>query len=356
MVYLINAVLSILYMYSIKRIKNINFFYFLPIYILWTLIIGFQFQVGTDYSSYSNIFNNTELLKRYFIIKEYIFYYMIIFMKSIFNQAQSLFVIVAIFENALFYLLIKKGIKNGIFNKKKIYILIFLFLCYGTNFYNQMNIIRQYINIYLLSLAFFCIINRELLKYIFIFIVGIHIHRSFIYIFPLYFFRNLLLNKITKKVLLLMLFIGIIFNFLPLKDILIVILKYIPRYSGYIYTHYFEEISFHNKITKYIFVPFYINSINLLDKMEEKKIHTLKLGIVSFITRIFCLKLTVLNRIGEYFTLFSIFPFYYLIIYYYENKKNFKLFLLLSIIIGLFFTKILIFPEKEYAYRSWFFN
>ena len=137
---------------------------------------------------------------------------------------------------------------------------------------------------------------------------------------------------------------------------MIVILKYIPRYSGYIYTHYFEEISFHNKITKYIFVPFYIDSINLLDKMEEKKIHTLKLGIVSFITRIFCLKLTVLNRIGEYFTLFSIFPFYYLIIYYYENKKNFKLFLLLSIIIGLFFTKILIFPEKEYAYRSWFFN
>ena len=182
MVYLINAVLSILYMYSIKRIKNINFFYFLPIYILWTLIIGFQFQVGTDYSSYSNIFNNTELLKRYFIIKEYIFYYMIIFMKSIFNQAQSLFVIVAIFENALFYLLIKKGIKNGIFNKKKIYILIFLFLCYGTNFYNQMNIIRQYINIYLLSLAFFCIINRELLKYIFIFIVGIHIYFHYIFL------------------------------------------------------------------------------------------------------------------------------------------------------------------------------
>ena len=128
MVYLINAVLSILYMYSIKRIKNINFFYFLPIYILWTLIIGFQFQVGTDYSSYSNIFNNTELLKRYFIIKEYIFYYMIIFMKSIFNQAQSLFVIVAIFENALFYLLIKKGIKNGIFNKKKIYIFSLTYL------------------------------------------------------------------------------------------------------------------------------------------------------------------------------------------------------------------------------------
>lgn len=356
MIYLLNVIFSISYMYVLKKMKKFNFVIFCPIFFLWFFIIGFQYDVGTDYFNYLNIFYNENYLNLYYRIEEYLFFYYVKILKKLFLNGQSLFIITAFLENLLMYFFIKKLVKENIISKRKIFVFIFLFLCYGTNFYNQMNGLRQYFNIYLLSFALINIYNREIFKYIINFFIGINIHRSFLYLFPI-FFGKFLIDKINKRFLIFLLTLSFIFNFMPVLEWMKKILIYIPRYGHYIYYDYFAEIPLINKMTKFIYIPFYFLAINLLDKINsDKKIYVLKIGILAFIFRIFCLKITVLNRVGEYFVLFSIFPLYFLLTESYKNKKYFLIFTLVSIIILLFSIKVLILPRGEYLYKSYFFN
>lgn len=356
MIYFINALFSVFYMYSFRKMKKFNFIIFFPVFFLWLLIIGLQYGVGTDYFNYLNIFYNENNLSLYYRTKEYIFYYYVKGLKNIFLNGQSLFIVTSLLENLLIYFFIKKLLKENIISKKKIFVFIFLFLCYGTNFYNQMNILRQYFNVYLLSFALINIYNKEIFRYIFNFLIGMNIHRSFLYLFPI-FIGKFLINKLNKKFLIFLLILSFLFNFMPVLEWMKKILIYIPRYSHYIYSDYFEEIPLINKMTKFIYIPFYFLAINLLDKIEDdKKIYILKVGILAFIFRIFCLKITVLNRVGEYFVLFSIFPLYFLLIENYKNKKYFLIFILVLIIILLFSIKVLILPRGEYLYKSCLFS
>ena len=82
----------------------------------------------------------------------------------------------------------------------------------------------------------------------------------------------------------------------------------------------------------------------------------LKITILAYVIRIFCLKLTVTNRLGEYFTLLSIYPIYLVIENYIQKKKKIELIILLSLVLGLFFIKIIIFPKNEYLYSSYLFH
>ena len=355
MIYIFNVIFSIIYTYFFRYIKKYNFLVFFPIFFLWFLIIGFQYNVGTDYFNYLDIFYDKKVLELYYRKKEYIFYYFIVLLKKFFLNGQSLFISVSFLENLLLYFFIKKLIKENIIEKKYVFIFIFIFLCYGTNFYNQMNVLRQYFNIYLLSFCIIYVYNGEIFKYIISFVIATNIHRSFICLFPIFLIKYLV-KKLNKKKFILLLLLSIIFNFLPVLGYIKKILLFFPRYSHYIYSDYFLEIPLLNKMTKFIYIPFYFLSINLLDSINsEKKQYILKVGILAFIIRIFCLKVSVLNRIGEYFTLISIFPIYYLISEYYKRKKFYVIFILVLIIIMLFIFKVLIFPKGEYLYRSYFF-
>ena len=106
-----------------------------------------------------------------------------------------------------------------------------------------------------------------------------------------------------------------------------------------------------------IFIPFYLESVKLINNMKnEKKDLMLRWGIFGFIVRIFCLKMTLLSRMGEYFIILSIFPMYFLIEDYIEKNNKIKLFVLFFMILGLFVLKIIIFPRGEYLYKSYLFN
>lgn len=354
MIYLLNLIFSVFYMYFFRKIKKFNFLVFFPIFFLWFLIIGFQYGVGTDYFNYLNIFYDENYLSLYYRIKEYLFFYYVKLLKNFFLNGQSLFIMTAFLENLLMYFFIKKLVKEKIISKRKIFVFIFLFLCYGTNFYNQMNGLRQYFNIYLLSFALINVYDKEYLKYIINFFIGVNIHRSFMYLFPIFFIK-FLIKKLNKKFLIFLLILSFAFNFISVSELIKNFLMYIPRYRHYVYYDYFAEIPIINKITKFVYIPFYFLAINLLDKInDDKKLYVLKIGVLAFIFRIFCLKITVLNRVGEYFVLFSIFPIYFLLIESYKNKKYFLIFILVSIIVIIFSIKVLILPQKEYLYKSYF--
>lgn len=357
MVYLINSIFSILYFYSIKNLKKINFLVFLPVFFIWTLILGFQYGVGTDYFSYLDIFinkNNIQLL--YLNQKEYIFYYLVKILNNFSDNGQILFIVISCLENIIFYIFLKELIKNKFLEINKIYIFIFVFLCFGTSFYNQMNTLRQYFNIYLFSLGIIYLLINHKLTYIFFIFLGNYIHKSMFYLLPFYWIK-FFIKKIKIKYIHFILITSFLFLFFPLNNILENLVLNIPRYKYYVGSKFFIEVPIYAQITKIIFIPFYLDSLKILKKeINFNKIFLLKIGIIFFSIRIFCLKNIMLTRMSEYFLILSIFPIYYLLIYYYDNKKYKRLLLLMIMILSLFIVKTLIFPRGEYLYRSWFFN
>lgn len=356
MIFLLNAIGSCGYLYVTRNIKKINILYFFPIIFLWTFILGFQYDVGTDYFNYLKIYNSESELTYYFYKKEFIFFYFVKFLKFFFENGQILFILVSLFENLLFFYYLKLMINNQLISKEKIYLFVFLFLCFGTNFYNQMNGIRQYFNIYLLSISIFYIYNKEIFKYALLFIIGTNIHRSFLFLIPFYLIKYIskLLNSKNLKFLI---FISLLLNFLPIVEFLKTLFSYIPRYSHYIESPFFKELGITQKITKFIYLPYYLSSCSLINEDDNSiKQFILKVGLLSYIIKIFCLKVVILSRIGEYFTLLAIYPIFLLLEKYIKKKNYINLAILLGIIIGLFIVKVIIFPRGEYLYRSYLFN
>lgn len=356
MIFLLNVIISCSYLCSIKNIKKINIMIFFPIIVLWTFILGFQYAVGTDYFNYLRIYNSELELDLYCYKKEFIFFYFIKILKIFFLNGQIFFIAVSFIENLLFYCYLKLMVVNNLINKKRIYIYIFLFLCFGTNFYNQMNGIRQYFNIYLLSISMFYIYNKNFVKYLLVFLIGMNIHRSFFLVIPLYLFRYIS-KYFNQKKLKIVILLAFFINFLPVIEIIKIIISYIPRYSHYINSDYFQEIPITQKITKFIFLPYYFWSCSLINK--ENNLLTkfmLKIGIISYGIKLACLKLTVTNRLGEYFTLLAIYPIYLILDRFIQKKSYFNLILLIGTVFGLFIIKVIILPKGEYLYASYLFN
>lgn len=163
MIFLINVIISCGYLYITRNVKKISLLYCFPIIFLWTFILGFQYGVGTDYFSYLNIYNSEAGLSRYFYKKEFLFFYFVSFLRILSSNGQIFFILVSLIENCLFFYYLKLMINNQLISKRKLSLFIFLFLCFGTNFYNQMNGIRQYFNIYLLSICVFYIYYNNFL-------------------------------------------------------------------------------------------------------------------------------------------------------------------------------------------------
>lgn len=357
MVYFLNLLYSTIYFFLIKTSKKINLITSIPIIIIWTIIIGGQYDVGTDYFSYLQIFYNKNILDVYYRKNEYIFYYLVKILSNLFKNGQILFLTIGLIENIFFIQLLKKMLRMKILEKKYIYIFIFIFLAYGTNFYNQMNVLRQYFNLYIFTLMVFLAVEKRYLMYNLFFLIGLNIHRSFILIYLFYFLYIFLKKKITKKILIIGIFIIFIINFINMEKYIAEVAIYIPRYSHYITSSYFNSISFEGKIIKLLYIPFVIESTFLIEKIKNQiQKEVLKIGIISYIIKIGCLMTTVTNRVGEYFTLLSLFPIYFLIIYYIKNNNRLKLLILLGIIMLVYMLKIFIFAKGEYLYQFYLFN
>ncbi|PHM62369.1 hypothetical protein Xish_01571 [Xenorhabdus ishibashii] len=62
-----------LYLYIIKKYKD-NFILLLIPFLVYFLTAGLQYNIGSDYFSYINIYNNQWLIDKYYNSGEYIFF------------------------------------------------------------------------------------------------------------------------------------------------------------------------------------------------------------------------------------------------------------------------------------------
>lgn len=355
MIYVLNLIVTVLYSYLIKSTKILNY---IPILLIWIIILGGQYEVGKDYRNYLDFFYGIRDSKLFFIQKEYLFYYFLKIMSFLFSNGQIIFVIIGGLESLIFLYFLKKCRENKILLNKKIYIFLFLYLAYGTVFYNQMNGLRQYFNIYLFSLGIIYMLNRKKIKYCLINLIAIFIHRSSYLLLPFYLIYSYFIKKNNKKYFyFILLLVGLIISLIDIKNILeIIVLKYTPKFSGYFLTERIQEVSLEKKIVKYVYLPFYFCAINLIEKRKGKVKEMIKIGVIGYSIRIAVSNISIVNRIGEYFIILSIFPIYYLIEEWLKQRKNFLLLILIGMICGIFFLKVTIFAKGEYFYRFYLFN
>lgn len=358
MVYILNLILTVSYFYFIRKVKKFYLTFCIPILMIWIIILGGQYEVGTDYRNYLNFFYGLRDIELFYLQKEYLFYYFMKLTSNIFSNGQIIFIIIGGIESFIFFYFVKRCQKLHILDIKYVYIFVFLYLGYATVFYNQMNGLRQYFNIYLFSLITVFILEKKIIKYLLINLIMMFIHRSSYLLIPFYLLYHVAIKHMNnKKIYICLLFGSFALSLINILDILeMFVKKYVPIFSGYFFIGEIEEISLDKKIIKYIYLPFYLYSISLFDKKRGVKNEILKIGILSYAIRLSVLNISIVYRIGEYFWLLSIFPIYYLIIDWLEKRKKICIFIIITLMICIFIVKVTVLAKGEYLYKFYLFH
>lgn len=355
MVYLINLILSVSYFYILRKVKKIDFFTVFPMILIWILIIGGQYDVGTDYQHYLNYFYGKRDIAVFYRNREYLFYLLIKKLGELTTNGQSLFLVIGLLESFLLVFIIKKITEIKLIKKKEIYIFIFLFFCQGTLFYNQLNILRQGVAIYFFSIGVFLFIEKKYKRAILIFLIGALFHISLLIAVIIFLGILFLLNIDSKNKFILLFIVLCSLSLLDLEIIIKKIASY-TKYKGYINSVFFVEQHIKNKIVKYMYIPIYMLSFKCFNHQVGVRKKILKLGLLFVAFRLTFLNIRIISRIGEYFGIITIFPIFYLIENLKQKKEKSILLCIIFFVLCIFLIKVMIFPRNEYLYRSYLLN
>lgn len=356
MVYIFVLIFCVAYFFSVQGYK-INFLVLIPPFLIYFLVSALQYNVGSDYPSYTYIYNNQWVLERYFNTREYFFYYSNIILSYFKAPSQSIFFVFS-FVQSLFifiYLVILKRRGYSLW-------LFFLIFFTVTNIYNnQLNGIRQYASLTLLPILTILLFERKYIYFLLGCFIATTFHSSSIIFFALFTF--IFLQKSLSK-----------YNFLIFivtMPIYLFVAKYTPlllemldlKYASYIESEYFEAGNYLNVITKLYYSP----AILLFFYIFRKKKYTFikDEGYFSFVIFIFSctywsflmsMDIAILSRLSSYFWFFIIFPLYYVAIYFIRNGYKWAFIFYIIYIASPYIAKVTILAKNEFIYRSYIFN
>lgn len=328
----------------------------LPFIILWTFFIGGQDNVGADYPTYLYFFNGH--ISDVFANKEWIFHDFIVMCNKMGFYGQSIFIIIALVNCIFLISFCKKFI-----SLRNMALFIFLFITIPGMFNNQMNGLRQYIAVYMMSMCYLVFTEKKYLLSIFLLYIAMCIHNTAIIAAILFvaidIFVYLYESKWNNKIILyaliaLSVVICLTFDAIPVIQ---QYLKYIPFYndSYWIYQEFVSNET-ENKLRKLVNVPFYLYCVYILDKinfsLKERKLYIA--GILGFCIKISFLGVTFINRMGQYFELIMCIPIFFAIVHM-KQTKNIMRYIWIAFFFFYYFLKVVIFPVGEYSYSSVFF-
>lgn len=351
MIYCLNLVYGILCSYYYDKYCNkkkvgsyivVAFF----ISIIWILIVGGQYGIGTDYYSYLDIFSLKSDIEIYKIKNEFLFYWIVSFFYDINLGGQFLFFVFAFINSFLFFIICRKITYNHT------WLFLFLYITVSSLFHNQMNGIRQCTATYFVTLAIIYLSEEKKNRFLLFVFVAMGFHASSLIILVAYFLRNITYNY---RLAVFLLIVSSLFSLLSFNNIIKSIVPYIYMYSSYADSEYLADISFIGKITKIIVLPFYLYSLNILkrNRLSSISFKLYNIGITAYILKTICLVSSVTSRIGYLSFLISVIPlFFYLEDLMTYNKKKF-LFILYCLCV-VYVIKVLIIPKGEYTFDSFF--
>ena len=136
------------------------------------------------------------------------------------------------------------------------------------------------------------------------------------------------------------------------------LVPFLPKdYAWHILGDAVGERGILNKVTKYIFIPFYLMSLHYFKKNHLATWETLlfKVGWISFCMRLSFINLTIVNRITDYFLLLSVFPLVLYLYHLFERGQKFVFISILAFLSFFYCIKVTIFSTGEYLYNSIYF-
>ena len=359
MVYLTFIILTVPYLLYLGRVRflrgraqSLNYFLgAIPIILLWCLVIGGQYNVGTDYFSYLEIFSGRNI--SYIEDRgELAFVWFVKFCNSIGFSGQDLFFVYAF----IWVLLLLFSFKNLV-GIRNVYLMMFVFITFSTAFNNQMNIVRQYTAIYLFTYAFSLFFQR---KYAIAFIFGVltiltHVS-SFIVLLitPLIIFFSKRLK--SNKSLILLLSVAVLLSFFLNLNILKYALSIFDQYAHYLQSGRIESTGVIFKLTKLLYLPLMLYSVVKRRDMNLTKNENVlfNIGILSYCCKIALLNISIVGRIGSYFEILMCLPIVFLLRWFTVSKKQVDLFLVLMYLLVPYIVKVTYFATAEYSYHSIF--
>lgn len=338
---------------NIRRNFLTYFILFTPLWFVWLLICGGQYGVGTDYFSYYEIFENVAS-DYYYNKSEWLFAWIIETCHDIGLLPQSLF-FVFYFINFVFFFKILYG-----FEKKTAFLFVLLYITLSSAFNNQLNGLRQYSAIYIITFAIINFYeNKSYLKYLLWIILagGLHFSSYFALLFCLFFKMKTLSGSKTYYILII---VSSLFALVGSSGWVVDIFgSYIPAsYSSYIDGGFNKSNDLINIITKLIFIPYYLLSVNVISHyhMNERDIFLYRMGIIAYSIRLFFLENFIFDRIGQLFVLVAILPIYIYLKYLYNNRKIKMCVFIILTFVTFYMIKTLLFPSREYLYQSIYFR
>lgn len=356
MVFALNLLYSLLCSYGFSRFYSVKeegkFFIYLvwliPVWIVWLILCGGQYYVGTDYESYYTIFETADLYIYYYKL-EYLFAWIVEFIAMFHLPPQTGFYL---FYFIGFVFLI--GILSKLHHRTS-FIFILLYITISTAFNNQLNGLRQYIALYIGTFAVMLLYgNRGVRNFLLCIFLACMIHSSSILFLPMLYFRYH--PEVSYRFCLNLLVLSVIFSLVGSYDWILNNFAFLipTQYTHYIGGDFDNPHGLSKILTKLFFVPFYYYSMDLI---KEKRLYgynlfLYKVGFIGYGIRLFFMDNIILNRIGVSFVLLSVFPLYYLLKDLYDRKENGKFLMISLFFIAFYFIKVIVFPVREYLYDS----
>lgn len=355
-----NFVYSMLCIYGFSRnysmqhkYKYISCFVLLfPIWSIWLIICGGQYNVGTDYFTYIDVFKNVDI--DLFVNKgEYLFSLIIIIANQLYIPEQGIFYIFY-FIGFVFLILIMLEL-----DIKTCFIYILLYFTISNLFHNQLNELRQAIAIYICTYAVLLLNkDRGILKFLLLVYCASLFHSSALFMLILLPFKKYQSISALQCYILLS-FCSLFSVFGSFSWVLSIFDFAIPSYYKiYLGSAFDMSNSLMRVLPKLIWIPFYLFSISILNNnwLSKSDIYLYMVGFVSYALRLFFLQNIIFTRVGNLFVLLSVFPLYFYLKYLYESNQKGKFALISCTFVLFYMLKILLFPIDEYAYQSVYAN
>lgn len=327
------------------------------IFLVLTVIAAIRCNVGSDYYNYYIYFNT--VLNKYNSIKDIfadsIFYgynALSYIVKQFSENEYIIFAVVAIIAYAALFKMIRDESDDY-----EVSLACFLYL----GFYaNSLNIIKQYISMTFLLLAYFSLKNKHIVRCIIFSCIAITFHYSALIVIAIY----ILINKIEPIKILgqsIWLFGAAIGIFLP--NILNVLLNIVSSASGY--SKYLSwsrntqirlQLAVIGSCILYSVLCFLIMSKkNEIRKFNEIRYKEITFLLVGLLINIVGIRMWVIARISFYFYMFAIFLVpTYLNVLGEENRKKTKTYLYILLFVYSVFISIFLGENEYYSYSTIF--
>lgn len=363
MIYLIFLFFSCLYLYNLHRYRALShrqlYIYFLPVILFWVLLIGGQYNVGTDYFAYMNIFNGN----LYYIAEhrgEFVFAALVRLCNTIGIYGQGIF-----FVLSFIWIILLIKIISYIIDSRHLYIFFFVFIVFTGIFHNQMNEIRQYSAVYLFTLSVCSFFAKKYKTAILLTFLMIFIHLSSIMAVIVFAIGLLFLNSLVQhpKYLYYIVLISLILSLTISEATIGNLLSHFSNInmvdaysSAYVNTGRIVQTGFASAVTKYVYIPLILYAIHTFSKMDlsvnEKKLFVV--GICGYCFKLAIVSVAIIYRLGQYFDILMCIPLTYMLIHLSAKKKKRTYYAFMAYLLLPYALKVTVLAVGEYQYHSIF--